>query len=130
MTPRSVTTTLQPLLALGRERFRPLLLDEMTRGAVGRAAFGTLDDRYFVRLDLPEQAEVIYVHTLVTEATSLSFPNVDRLPEARFNDALPERYRTEVMPFDEVTLRRLVLADVMRTHGSSASQTTPRAAVA
>lgn len=132
-TPRSGTTALQRLLALDDATFRPLLMYEMILGsvtwirlvravgriasplsrgvdAIGRYFFGSWDDRHRIRLDLPEEDETIFIYTFVSEAIYLLFPYIDRLPEAGFADALPERDRDGIMRFYKTTVQRLLHA--------------------
>lgn len=137
-TPRSGTTFLQRLLALDQARFKPLLLYEMIFSAVtwlraihalgaldrvlgrpgqrlvdaiGRYFFGDWEDRHFMRLDLPEEDEAIYIFTLVTEATYLLCPYFDELPPIGFTDAMPQREADRVVGFFRTSLQRLLFAN-------------------
>jgi hypothetical protein len=137
-TPRSGTTFLQRLLSLDEARFKPLLLYEMIFAAVtwqraiqglawldrrlgqpgrrlvdmiGRFFFGDWDDRHFVRLDLPEEDEGLYIFTLVSETAYLLFPYFDELPPIGFTDALPEREADRVVGFFRTSLKRLLFAN-------------------
>jgi len=137
-TPRSGTTFLQRLLSLDEERFKPLLLHEMIFSAVvwqrtihvlaaldrflgrpggrtvdfvGRFFFGNWDDRHFIRLDLPEEDEGLYIFTLVTEATYLLCPYYKELPPIGFTDALPQHEADRLVTFFRQSVQRLLFAN-------------------
>jgi omega-hydroxy-beta-dihydromenaquinone-9 sulfotransferase len=134
-TPRSGTTFLQRLLSLDTVRFKPLLMYEMIFSAVvwlkmlhglgrldrvlgrpggriaafiGRHAFGNWDDRHFMRLDLPEEDETLYIFTLVTETVYLLFPYFQELPPVGIADALPARDADRAVRFFREGVRRIL----------------------
>jgi hypothetical protein len=75
---------------------------------VGRLAFGKWDDRHFMRLDLPEEDEALYIFTLITETFYLLFPYFQELPPIGVGDAMPERDVDRAVRFYRESLQRIL----------------------